>query len=52
VFLLQGIGPQGGQVKKIRYACNPLVSLGRTVIYSDNPRNTVKNYYDALKKYV
>ncbi len=51
VFLLQGMGPQGGQANKIRYARNPLVSLGRAVIYSDNPRETVKRYYDIFKKY-
>ena len=51
VFLLQGIGPQGGQANKIRYARNPLVSLGRAVIYSDDPRKAVKGYHDILKKY-
>ena len=52
VFLLQGIGPQGGQANKVRYVTNPLVSLGRTVIYSDNPRKTVKTYHQILQKYV
>jgi orotidine-5'-phosphate decarboxylase len=52
VFLLQGIGPQGGQANKIRYARNPLVSLGRAVIYADDPRKAVKGYHDILKKYV
>ena len=51
VFLLQGIGPQGGQVNKIRYVHNPLVSLGRAVIYSNNPRKTIKGYHDMFKKY-
>jgi len=51
VFLLQGIGPQGGQADKIRCARNPLVSLGRAVIYSDDPRKAVKGYHDILKKY-
>jgi orotidine-5'-phosphate decarboxylase len=51
VFLLQGIGPQGGQANKIRYVRNPLVSLGRAVIYSDDPRKAVKGYHDILKKY-
>jgi orotidine-5'-phosphate decarboxylase len=51
VFLLQGIGPQGGQANKIRYLKNPLVSLGRAVIYSDNPRKAVKGYHDIFKKY-
>jgi len=51
VFLLQGMGPQGGQANKIRYARNPLVSLGRAVIYSDNPQETVKRYHDILKKF-
>jgi orotidine-5'-phosphate decarboxylase len=52
VFLLQGIGPQGGQANKIRYARNPLVSLGRAVIYSDDPRKAVKGYHDILKKFM
>jgi orotidine-5'-phosphate decarboxylase len=51
VFLLQGIGPQGGQADKIRYARNPLVSLGRAVIYADDPRKAVKGYHDIFKKY-
>jgi len=51
VFLLQGIGPQGGQANKIRYARIPLVSLGRAVIYSDDPRKAVKGYHDIFKKY-
>jgi orotidine-5'-phosphate decarboxylase len=51
VFLLQGIGPQGGQANKIRYARNPLVSLGRAVIYADDPRKAVKGYHDIFKKY-
>jgi orotidine-5'-phosphate decarboxylase len=49
VFLLQGLGPQGGEAKKIKYARNPLVSLGRAVIYSDDPRDTIKRYYRILK---
>ena len=51
LFLLQGIGPQGGQANKIRYIQNPLVSLGRAVIYSENPRKTVEKYHDIFKKY-
>jgi orotidine-5'-phosphate decarboxylase len=51
VFLLQGLGPQGGQADKIRYARNPLVSLGRAVIYADDPRRAVKGYREILKKY-
>ncbi len=51
IFLLQGIGPQGGQANKIRYVKNPLVSLGRAVIYSENPRKTAEKYYDIFKKY-
>jgi orotidine-5'-phosphate decarboxylase len=52
VLLLQGIGPQGGQANKIKYARNPLVSLGRAVIYSDDPRKAVKGYHDILKKFI
>lgn len=51
VLLLQGIGPQGGQANKIRYARNPLVSLGRAVLYADDPRKAVKGYHDIFKKY-
>jgi len=49
VFLMQGIGPQGGDSTNIKYVTNPLVSLGRAVIYSDNPREAVKKYYDMFK---
>ncbi len=52
VLLLQGIGPQGGQANKIKYARNPLVSLGRAVIYSDDPRKAIKGYHDIFKKYI
>jgi orotidine-5'-phosphate decarboxylase len=51
VFLLQGIGPQGGQADKIRYVKKPLVSLGRAVIYADDARRAVKGYHDIIKKY-
>jgi orotidine-5'-phosphate decarboxylase len=50
VFLMQGIGPQGGETSKIRYIRNPLVSLGRAAIYSQNPREAVKEYYETFKK--
>ncbi len=49
VLLLQGIGPQGGEAKKIKHAQNPLVSLGRAVIYSDNPKETIKRYHRIFK---
>jgi orotidine-5'-phosphate decarboxylase len=52
VFLMQGIGPQGGQAKKVRYACNPLVSLGRTVIYASNPKAVVTKYHKHFKKLI
>lgn len=49
VFLMQGIGPQGRKATNVKYVTNPLVSLGRAVIYSDNPGEMVKRYYDMLK---
>ena len=52
VLLMQGIGPQGGQANKVMYASNPLVSLGRAVIYSSNPRAAVKKYHEVFKKLV
>lgn len=51
VFLLQGIGPQGGQANKVRYVKNPLISLGRAVIYSENPQKTIQKYHNIFKKY-
>ena len=51
VFLMQGIGPQGGDASKIRYVTNPLISLGRAVIYSDNPKKAVKKYYNRFKSF-
>ena len=52
IFLLQGIGPQGGQANKVRYLKNPLISLGRAVIYADNPQKTIQKYHNIFKKYV
>ncbi|MCW4016812.1 MAG: orotidine 5'-phosphate decarboxylase [Candidatus Bathyarchaeota archaeon] len=52
IFLLQGIGPQGGSANKIRYVTNPLVSLGRAVIYSDDPKDAVEQYHQIFKKYL
>ncbi len=53
VFLLQGIGPQGGSeadLEKINLVSNPLVSLGREVIFSNNVNEYVKKYYDLLNR--
>ena len=49
IFLMQGIGPQGGETTNIRYVTNPLVSLGRAVIFANNPREEVKRYYEMFK---
>jgi len=49
IFLMQGIGPQGGETTNIKYVTNPLVSLGRAVIFADNPREEVKRYYEMFK---
>ncbi|MBI3413588.1 MAG: orotidine 5'-phosphate decarboxylase [Candidatus Aenigmarchaeota archaeon] len=50
VFLLQGLGPQGGEIEKIKPAENPLVSLGRDVIFSDDVKSRLKNYNEMLGK--
>jgi orotidine-5'-phosphate decarboxylase len=49
ILLMQGIGPQGGKATSIKYVTNPLVSLGRAVIYAEKPRNEAKRYYDMFK---
>jgi orotidine-5'-phosphate decarboxylase len=49
IFLMQGIGPQGGETTNIKYVTNPLVSLGRAVIFANNPREEVKTYYEMFK---
>ena len=52
VFLLQGIGPQGGNeadLGKMKIVKNPLVSLGREVIFSENIEESIKKYYELLK---
>lgn len=49
VFLLQGIGPQGGDIANIKHVTNPLVSLGREAVYSKNPRETVRRYHYLLR---
>ncbi|MEJ2127045.1 MAG: orotidine 5'-phosphate decarboxylase [Candidatus Bathyarchaeota archaeon] len=51
VFLLQGIGPQGGKANNIRHVKNPLISLGRAVLYTDNPKKTIQKYHEIFKKY-
>ena len=53
IFLMQGIGPQGGgesDMEKIKLVPHPLVSLGREVIFSENVRDSVKKYHDIMKK--
>ena len=53
VFLFQGIGPQGGNevdLEKVKIVANPLVSLGREVIFSENVKESVKRYCDLLNK--
>ena len=49
VMLMQGLGPQGGKIDNVKHVINPLVSLGRKVIYSDNPQETVQRYHQKLK---
>ena len=49
VLLMQGIGPQGGEPANVKYATNPLASLGREVLYSKNPQRTVERYYNLFK---
>lgn len=48
IFLMQGIGPQGGDISNIKHAANPLVSLGREVIFSENPKEAVKKYNETF----
>ena len=53
VFLLQGIGPQGGSesdLEKVKFVKNPLVSLGREVIYSEDIKGSLKRYHNLLNK--
>jgi orotidine-5'-phosphate decarboxylase len=49
IFLMQGIGPQGGEATNIKYVTNPLVSLGRAVIFADKPKEEVKRYYEMFR---
>ena len=51
VFLMQGIGPQGGQMENVNCVVNPLVSLGREVIYAQNPREVVMRYHERLSSF-
>ena len=48
IFLMQGIGPQGGDATNVKHVINPLISLGREVIFFDNPREAVKKYNDLF----
>jgi len=49
IFLMQGIGPQGGEATNVKYVTNPLVSLGRAVLSAENPKEEVKKYYEMFK---
>lgn len=49
VLLMQGVGPQGGSIANVKYASSPLVSLGREVIYAQDPRQIVKKYHKLIK---
>ena len=51
ILLLQGLGPQGGEQSKVKCVHNPLISLGREVIYATNPKKVVKEYYKTLNKF-
>jgi orotidine-5'-phosphate decarboxylase len=44
IFLLQGIGPQGGSPDNIKFVSSPLVSLGREAIFAENPKDVVNEY--------
>jgi len=48
IFLLQGIGPQGGSPENIKHVSSPLVSLGREVIFDENPKEVVKRYRELF----
>jgi len=48
IFLLQGIGPQGGSPENIKYVSSPLVSLGREAIFAENPKEVVKKYKELF----
>jgi orotidine-5'-phosphate decarboxylase len=51
IFLLQGLGPQGGEMSKIKHVKNPLVSLGREIIYSKNPKQVAIEYREKFEYY-
>lgn len=51
ILLLQGLGPQGGDQSKVKYVRNPMISLGREVIYASSPKKMVKEYYETLNKF-
>jgi len=53
IFLMQGVGPQGANdsdIQKIKLAENPLIGLGRGVIFSEDVRGSVKRYNDLFNK--
>lgn len=53
IFLIPGIGAQGGDAKKVIKAGgkNILINVGRSIIYSDNPEKKAKEYYTLFSKF-
>ncbi len=51
IFLMHGLGPQGGEMTKIKHVKNPLISLGREVMYSEDPKHVVMKYCEKFKYY-
>jgi len=49
IFLMQGVGPQGGAINKVKIAKNPLVSVGREVIFSEHPEERAQEFQKILQ---
>ncbi len=54
IILFPGIGAQKGEIEKIIRAGGKtvLINVGRGIIYSENPREETKKYYEYIKNYL
>jgi orotidine-5'-phosphate decarboxylase len=52
VFLIPGVGAQGGDVDKVMRSAggNVLINVGRDIIYSRNPRAKAKEYCELFSR--
>lgn len=52
VFLIPGVGAQGGDINSIRNVAsdNILINVGRAIIYAEDPRDAAQVFAERLDK--